>query len=106
VGIVLHNLADALESAGQYPEALEYSESAVRIGVSTVGAEHNFTTAARLLQTRLRCKLGVGSDSDPDEHAALVRLAEKYPTYRERLGEVRALCGLPVLAAPVAPASP
>ena len=96
-GIVRHNLASALEAIGQDQEALEHSERAVGIGIATVGAEHNFTTAARLMRERLHCKLSGGAGADPTEHAELAILIEKYPDYRERLAEVRALCGLPVL---------
>jgi len=98
VGIVSHNLANALESVGQDPEALEHSENAVRIGIATVGAEHNFTTVARVLRARLHCKLSGAAGADPTEHAELVKLADKYPAYRERLEQARALCGLPALA--------
>ncbi len=97
VGIVQHNLASALESIGQDPEALVHSEEAVRIGIATVGAEHDFTTAARVMRARLRCKLQGGAGADASEQAALVTMATKFPRYEKSLGEVRALCGLPAL---------
>ncbi len=94
-GIVYHNLGQALEDSGEHAEALQHAETAVRIGVATVGAEHAFTTAARLGRARLRCRVIGAAAVDAAEHAHLVKItAEKFPHYQDRLAETRAVCGL------------
>ena len=99
IGIVNHNLAQALKFTGEYREALERSDTAVRIGLHTVGAEHNFTTAARLLRAQLNCQQPEGKRVDVEEHAELLAVVlKKYPEYGKSLAATRALCELPGVA--------
>ena len=62
VAVLHHNLAGALDAAGEADEALAHSELALSLAARSVAPTHAFPLSAVLLNARLRCAAGDRGD--------------------------------------------
>jgi len=93
VAVLHHNLASALDAAGEADEALAHSELALALAARSVAPTHAFPLTAVLLNARLHCLAGDTATG----RARLEPLLPEYPRFpqlAERLAATRSACAM------------
>jgi tetratricopeptide (TPR) repeat protein len=92
VAVLNHNLAGALDVAGDRAAARDHSDAALAIGARSVGPGHNFMLPAAMLNARLHCATG-DVEGGRRTLAPLLPELPRMPQISASVAAARAACG-------------